>query len=347
MARPMNPLPTAGPLAAFAGELRALRRRAGQPPLHAMSLRCGLSPASLSKAQSGVHHPTWDTVSGYVTACDVSPDLWRARWQSLRLATESAAPGKGSAGEALHRWMRTGHILPPESVPDLDTLRSLLRAVLEYQGLSLRALAKQSPGYSHNSYGAMLRGTRPLTPRIFKEFLLGSGVRSMSSLTAWFLALARLQPERALEAAEILHALKQRAQQNTMAGDRDMKMLRETLQALEEARKQVATARSYSSLREAADDLRTAIGDMLSGLQLVMRSQPPRIHSISRVRMTALTQGVVLPDPSFLDAFVPAALPYQSAMQDSVIRALLSSARLVVKAEARLSSGVPTTFEPR
>jgi hypothetical protein len=52
----------------------------------------------------------------------------------------------------------------PASVPDLETLRSRLRAVLEYQGLSLRALARQVPGYSHDSYRAMLRGARPLNP---------------------------------------------------------------------------------------------------------------------------------------------------------------------------------------
>jgi hypothetical protein len=110
MGRPERPLdPAAGPIQAFASELRQLRQQAGSPKYLQMQRRTGRSRTALAEAAGGDHLPTWDTVEAYVQACDGDLDQWQARWAQARDAVRSqrgqAAP-QGIAAADLPRSPR-------------------------------------------------------------------------------------------------------------------------------------------------------------------------------------------------------------------------------------------------
>ena len=84
MPRPERPLdPLAGPVHAFAAELRKLRDQAGNPKYLQMARRTGKSRTALSEAAGGDHLPTWETVEAYVTACGADTAPWRLRWEQV------------------------------------------------------------------------------------------------------------------------------------------------------------------------------------------------------------------------------------------------------------------------
>lgn len=90
MGRPERPLdPAAGPIQAFASELRQLRRQAGSPKYLQMQRRTGRSRTALAEAAGGDHLPTWDTVEAYVRACGGDLARWQARWAQARDALRS------------------------------------------------------------------------------------------------------------------------------------------------------------------------------------------------------------------------------------------------------------------
>jgi len=90
MGRPERPLdPRAGPIQAFASELRKLRQEAGSPKYLQMQRRTGRSRTALAEAAGGDHLPTWDTVEAYVRACGGDLAQWRARWAQARDAIRS------------------------------------------------------------------------------------------------------------------------------------------------------------------------------------------------------------------------------------------------------------------
>jgi hypothetical protein len=82
MPRPERPLdPEAGPVRAFAFELRELRQRAGNPTYLKMARASGKSRTALTEAAGGDHLATWETVSAYVLACGGNPASWRPKWE--------------------------------------------------------------------------------------------------------------------------------------------------------------------------------------------------------------------------------------------------------------------------
>ncbi|SCL29639.1 Protein of unknown function [Micromonospora nigra] len=84
MARAERPLdPTAGPLQAFAADLRALRDRAGRPTYQALARRAHRSASSLSEAAGGRRLPTLDTTLAYVRALGGDEREWTARWRAV------------------------------------------------------------------------------------------------------------------------------------------------------------------------------------------------------------------------------------------------------------------------
>lgn len=90
------------PLTALATALRELRRSAGSPSYREMGQRVHRSPTTLSEAAGGERHPTWDTLSAYVTACGGDPAPWRERWEAAarregRPAMVEAAEGAAAA----------------------------------------------------------------------------------------------------------------------------------------------------------------------------------------------------------------------------------------------------------
>jgi hypothetical protein len=100
MPRPLRPLqPDAGPVQAFAAELRELRRTAGDPKFLQMARRTGKSRTALAEAVGGDHLPTWETVVAFVTACnDEDPGRWRGRWEEVRAQVRSPSPAQRNSG---------------------------------------------------------------------------------------------------------------------------------------------------------------------------------------------------------------------------------------------------------
>ncbi|MEV0005157.1 helix-turn-helix domain-containing protein [Micromonospora sp. NPDC050980] len=95
MARAERPLdPTAGPLQAFAADLRALRDRAGRPTYQALARRAHRSASSLSEAAGGRRLPTLDTTLAYVRALGGDETEWTARWRAVAAAIGSAPESK-------------------------------------------------------------------------------------------------------------------------------------------------------------------------------------------------------------------------------------------------------------
>ncbi|TYC77479.1 ATP-binding protein [Streptomyces sp. CB01881] len=82
-----------GPLLRFAGDLRALRERAGTPPYRQLALRAHCSAASLSVAAGGRRLPSLAVTLAYVQACGGDVREWQHRWQLLaaELAADTAA----------------------------------------------------------------------------------------------------------------------------------------------------------------------------------------------------------------------------------------------------------------
>lgn len=77
------PSPAVDSPEAFAADLRALRRAAGDPTLAALSARTGISKSVLSEALTGRRLPTERTVVKLVEAFTADPGPWIARRGSL------------------------------------------------------------------------------------------------------------------------------------------------------------------------------------------------------------------------------------------------------------------------
>ena len=82
MPRNENPLdPHAGPVAAFASDLRTLRHEAGHMTYRVMAKRTGYSVTTLSVAASGASLPSLEVTLAYVQACGGDPHQWKTRWR--------------------------------------------------------------------------------------------------------------------------------------------------------------------------------------------------------------------------------------------------------------------------
>ncbi|MFK4272459.1 helix-turn-helix domain-containing protein [Streptomyces milbemycinicus] len=196
----MNALPTTdgedSPLVDFASALRAMRSRAGQPTLAEMSQRSGVCTASLSDAHNGRGLPTWRTVDGYVRACGGDPALWRSRWEGARLAQRTGHAEDHHAA-LINRWARTRQLTPPQWVKSEAELARLLDHMRRFRGLSLRDVARRSGGFSHHTFGAVLRGDRPVTADILAAILHACRV-DPGAAQRWLSALGRVRPAEVL-----------------------------------------------------------------------------------------------------------------------------------------------------
>ncbi|WP_345707964.1 helix-turn-helix transcriptional regulator [Kitasatospora paranensis] len=100
MARKPRPVdPAAGPIPAFAHDLRKVREEAGEPTYRALATLAGFSATTLSDAAGGVRFPSLEVTLAYVGACGGDVGAWERRWQDLdrelageRAASASAAP---------------------------------------------------------------------------------------------------------------------------------------------------------------------------------------------------------------------------------------------------------------
>jgi hypothetical protein len=108
MGRPERPLnPAAGPVQAFAADLRKLRQGAGNPKYLQMQRLTGRSRTALAEAAGGDHLPTWDTVEAFVRACRGNPAEWEIRWEQVRDAV------RAQRGEADRQDARLGAARAP------------------------------------------------------------------------------------------------------------------------------------------------------------------------------------------------------------------------------------------
>lgn len=212
MARPMKALPENGtPAAEFAEQLRALRDRAGRPTMTAMARRSGVSAASLSLAHAGVRIPTWPVTRAYVTACRGNVQAWRARWEQARTLT---CPCPLSGQEDTYRRVAQGRrVTPPSTLTTSRDLAAFLDLVRRGRGLSLRTIAQHGSYYSHHTYGAILRGDRPLTVHALRGVLTACRLADGPTLAQWLIALARVQPDQARDAEALLRVLRQTPRQ--------------------------------------------------------------------------------------------------------------------------------------
>lgn len=84
MGRREQPIdPMAGPLQAFAFDLRMLRTKAGEPSYRKLAPRAGFSASSLAAAASGVALPSRQVSLAYVAACGGDIAEWSQRWDAL------------------------------------------------------------------------------------------------------------------------------------------------------------------------------------------------------------------------------------------------------------------------
>ncbi len=99
MGRPERPLNGAqGPIAAFACDLRALRKRAGNPSYRELARTALFAPSVLSGAASGYRLPTLPVTLAFVAACGDDWAVWEQRWREV--AAEVAAgtePARGAS----------------------------------------------------------------------------------------------------------------------------------------------------------------------------------------------------------------------------------------------------------
>ncbi|MDQ0956360.1 transcriptional regulator with XRE-family HTH domain [Streptomyces sp. B4I13] len=100
MARPEKPIALDAPFAAFALQLRALRRQAGNPTYDAMSRRIGgmVSVTTLAKAAGGDRLPSLEVTLAYATACHGNRQHWAEQWL---LAQGDALPSQAGAWAAV------------------------------------------------------------------------------------------------------------------------------------------------------------------------------------------------------------------------------------------------------
>lgn len=206
MARPMNPLPdtTSGDrqLVDFAAGLRSLRTKAGSPNLAAMSECSGICMSSLSGAQGGHKMPTWRTVEGYVRACGADATNWHVRWQKLQLAQRTTR-ARSNHATIMKNWAGLRRISPPRWPMDETELAEILDQLRQFRGLSLRNMADRSVGYSHHTYGNVLRGDRPVTADILLAILHSCAV-GPNEIRHWLQVLAHVRPAEALRVRLLL-----------------------------------------------------------------------------------------------------------------------------------------------
>ncbi|MWA05748.1 helix-turn-helix domain-containing protein [Actinomadura sp. LD22] len=97
MPRPESPLdPSAGPVPAFAQDLRNLRVEAGSPSYRALEAVSHCGRTTLANAASGRRLPTWEVTRAYVEACGGDVDAWRRKWRTTAALVKAEGRASGT-----------------------------------------------------------------------------------------------------------------------------------------------------------------------------------------------------------------------------------------------------------
>lgn len=90
-----------GPVERFVGELRDLRRTAGNPSYRELARRAHYAPTTFSSAVSGYRLPTLEVTLAFVSACEGDVVRWEERWRladsQARAAATRSTEGVGRA----------------------------------------------------------------------------------------------------------------------------------------------------------------------------------------------------------------------------------------------------------
>jgi hypothetical protein len=120
--RPQKPVrAAAGPLRAFAEDLRALRAAAGNPTYEQMAERALYSKGALARVDTGKELPSWNVTRAYVRACHGDEIVWKARWNRTKEAlddpwSDHEPPPPDAPADAGPRGAAAGpaRLAPPE-----------------------------------------------------------------------------------------------------------------------------------------------------------------------------------------------------------------------------------------
>jgi hypothetical protein len=126
MGRPEKPLDaTSDPIAAFAHDLRELRRRAGNPSYRELARTALFAPSVLSSAASGHRLPTLAVALALVGSCGGDRAAWERRWRRIA-GQRAAAPARDQRTAAI---LRPSFPAPVPGVPGLEPALPIERAV--------------------------------------------------------------------------------------------------------------------------------------------------------------------------------------------------------------------------
>ena len=190
MGRAETPLdPTAGPLPAFAHELRRLRYAAGRPSYRALARKAGYSAAALSAAASGSSFPSLSVTLAYVGACGGPTEEWAERWYELdaKLTAEKTDPGPAASVVRPPRELppdvyafagRAGELAELDRMLDEGDPATVIVAVSGTAGVGKTALAvhwahRVADRYPDGQLYVDLRGYGPEPPTEPAEVLSG------------------------------------------------------------------------------------------------------------------------------------------------------------------------------
>ncbi|WP_051467793.1 helix-turn-helix domain-containing protein [Actinomadura oligospora] len=155
MGRPERPLDRdAGPVPAFADELRKLRRKAGSPSYRVLAARANYSHTVLSDATRGERLPTLAVTLAFVRACGGDPAEWEVRWHLHRQLAE---------GLLVQPAANTADLADTVDAAAADTVASGTSASA-MDATSLEGAAPPAHGTSDRTAASVPGGTPPGRP---------------------------------------------------------------------------------------------------------------------------------------------------------------------------------------
>ena len=129
MGRPERPLDSVDePIVAFARDLRALRKSAGNPSYRELARTAMFAPSVLSSAASGRRMPTLPVTLAFAAACGGDQRAWEGRWRSVTAGTALGGERVRTVSRAASGYARPAQ-LPIDSMTFVGRTQPLSDAV--------------------------------------------------------------------------------------------------------------------------------------------------------------------------------------------------------------------------